>query len=590
MNINLNNPNPLNRLERRGSSARSHHSPKNKLTQLLGADRLAKDGSLKASIEEKIRKITGWIDTMQRAAFQAPDDMSDEDYRMDIASHAQKVAKKAQEIIKLIPGDRAENQRVEQARELPEPAVDPRSGVALLMDYQKLQKEKKNLVNKFEAFEPIFKQFKVKTDETVLKYEILKRENQEIKAQNKFLKNALKSVHEQLKDFYESTGLKRLHFDVNLLDVKFSYERNLSNFLSGDNKTYLAFKDSESYICVQKNIGLVIIEQGKEYYFSQPDKCKKNFKKFQKSTINSSSNEPLTLPIGFYWDVVYASNYYFISEDSSGIMRKSVDDRDPELWYHIEKESNDGYAGRQIRVALHGRALVINKNYNNVLALEIKESGELGKEVPILTNFEVRIKDHGILGLREDKVAILSLDGRILIYRFSVDDQESVKILEHELSNMLTSRGEFTTTLSICPRSRFLCVSSRDNESWKFSRIVILELIRNQSLSGLEGVRNPWELVEKTSIDLFEEQLNYIHAAHFDRYFGNFLVLGALTLTEPISTLITFYYDVHENEIKEIRRLRKNVLAKSPVKMVHVNGRLYSSDENAKILQIKYST
>ena len=283
-----------------------------------------------------------------------------------------------------------------------------------------------------------------------------------------------------------------------------------------------------------------------------------------------------TFLIGWFWDVVYACNNYYFYEWSTGIWRKGIDKKDPQLWMKVQSEA--GYIGRLIKAALHGTALVIIKDQTTVIGAMLGSGGSLGETYQIVENFHNDIRDYAVIGPNEDKLLLLSSDGLLKMFKFDIIDQHTETVFKTQIKT-IESRREYTTALAVCSQSRFVAIPTqyRSSVTGQFlcSRVLVYEL------SGSS-------IILRSTLDFFEESLHRFYAVSWSGYLKNrYLVLSAFSCSEP-SVLVSLRYDTNERVLEELGDLRKSLNVKVPLKYVKVGGEMYTSDEKGRIINARY--
>ena len=336
-------------------------------------------------------------------------------------------------------------------------------------------------------------------------------------------------------------------FNTETFKCLVNHSKKISNFLSEvEGYSFLAFEDKNSYLAAQKGIGLALIKNGKEIYSSKPHYCN-------------------------FIDVTFANGYYFLYEQtSSTIWRKSVDYVDPEQWYPNINLYNSWYYSKSLRTGLNGKALVCNHKGQNIVIIEIREDGSRGDEMTLAKHYNSAIADHKVMGDDQNLVVTLSLDGWVVIYSFDI--QESlVMVVSKEKLNLNLEQG---VRVCVCPRSRYLCLHFRVTGHNLASRIVVMEL------------ENGDTLVKKDSLNVAKENLHEFTAIEFYEYYDHHLIICAMTWASL--SVLTFHFDTECNHLVEMKKLRTFLNTKNPWKMCQVGDTIYSSDNQAMLITVKY--
>ena len=326
-----------------------------------------------------------------------------------------------------------------------------------------------------------------------------------------------------------------------------NYHQKLSSFLS-TGRTLIAFKDKDSYLATQQNKGYSLLEAGKEIVSKKPEKCN-------------------------FYDVEYASGYYFLYEGSGKeLLRKSIDGTSLERWYKIDLTNGWG-GGKCIRVALKGQALAVNRAKKNISILEILLDGSVGWRIDIEKDLGGHLWDHQVFGEAMDLVLSLTNDGWIVVHHIDLDGVKATQRCKYK--TQFTERVEETSTIAVCPKNRFLMVHTRVNT--RASRVLIMEFFGDR-------------IQQRSSFDVYQQNIKYFHTAEFYGYVGNLLLLTAITWSEPMSKILSFSFDPKKGELVECGRFRKEIKTKKVRKLVKVDDVFFYSDLSSNLVMIKYST
>ena len=369
-------------------------------------------------------------------------------------------------------------------------------------------------------------------------------------------------LREETKSTLETT------FSIKKLKCRASTNSNASNSTLGECGVILAFKDDSSYINVQPEYGLSLVDKGKEIYAAE-------------------------LPNNDFNDVICVKGVYYISEASTGIWLKSADSSKPELFKEIPGLT--GSIGRVLRAGYSGQVLFAMKNSQSLIAMrldleksmpgrvyedvieEITRSGSgSGETDGIHAEESDLISDYQVFGEEGDCVVVLQKSGRLAAYQYFVKRRRSKLLLEHEIK-MIKNRPERASALAVCPKNEYFAVftDSKDGGEYKCSRAILLQL--------KEG-----KIVERGTINLHvEEFIPFIYHVVFQKYYNDYLVFSAFNGIEE-AMLQTFCYDKKKKEFYEIRKLRKHVDVPFPGKLVTCGDSLYSSDPDGTLVEISY--
>lgn len=248
-----------------------------------------------------------------------------------------------------------------------------------------------------------------------------------------------------------------------------------------------------------------------------------------------------------------------------------MDEKEPQLWFEIS--GNYNCSGRTLRSALKGKALAVSKKCKSVLIISTENNK---KTLHIQNSYGGDIVDHQIFGEEENYLALLTEDGWLVVQKFTPDLSNTSSVVIDRLQIELNSeREEQGLTLAVCSKSKYFAIHLC-GVNCRGSRVVIYEF--SSSL-----------FLKRSEVDLGAETLKRYWAMAFYKYFGNRVLLTAISCDEKNPNVVTYCFDEHNGSFKELRDMRKSIAAKWPFKMTVVGNRIYSSDNHAKIINISYN-
>ena len=280
--------------------------------------------------------------------------------------------------------------------------------------------------------------------------------------------------------------------------------------------------------------------------------------------------------LGQFLDSVYSpvTNQYYIYEKNVGILKKDTTSNPPILCYR--NKSKEKYTGRTLKIGGMGKVLV-TKNIGKIIkVLKILPNGDFGNRLVINKENTQNICDFQVFGEAQNKICTLTYYGRIHLFMFNPANFKLLQKINTKFE-LLEGQPEFGFQLSICPQSRYLSVHTQfkdRGDRWVASRILIFEY-------------NGFSIKQKTWVDMRHENFYPFFSTSFYGYFDNFLILAALTYSNP-STLVTYVYDIESERIEEAKKLRRTNGESFPLKIVRFGGCLHSCDRNGKLIKIDY--
>lgn len=138
-----------------------------------------------------------------------------------------------------------------------------------------------------------------------------------------------------------------------------------------------------------------------------------------------------------------------------------------------------------------------------------------------------------------------------------------------------SEREEQGMALTVCQKSKCFAVHLC-GANCRASRLIVFEL-------------KNFLLEKRSVIDIGEENIKRFWAMEFFKYIGNHLILTAISCDEKKPIILTFCYNRKTKSFKELKDLRKKILAKWPFKLIRFDDVIFSSDNFSKIIEIKYS-
>ena len=260
--------------------------------------------------------------------------------------------------------------------------------------------------------------------------------------------------------------------------------------------------------------------------------------------------------------------YYFYEASKMAIYKKRINEREPKLWM---TGLGCVWDGRILRDGLHGRA-VLHNDGQYITAISVDDNtklAEMGRPI------EEDINDFKVLGNGQELVACLS-DHYLWIFSYSVDPPSS-QLLTNAMLEVYKEPDELGYSLALCPHSKFIAVSTRNNDNDTLMRVLLFELDSAPMLSFRAG------------IDFIGHGISSLRSLEFFGYHKNHLLLMGLTCNHPQSTLMVFDFNDETGEFVEVEKLRKTFDFIYPYKLVYKGGVMYSSDNLDRVLKIAFN-
>lgn len=265
-------------------------------------------------------------------------------------------------------------------------------------------------------------------------------------------------------------------------------------------------------------------------------------------------------------------NHYLYEYSTPAIWIKPLDGSPPREWLRIK--GNDTHLGRTLKPALNSKALAINKDKKSILVVEVDEKGIMSNQIEIVNEYGQKIYDHKIFGEEGNHLALLTKEKWLVLYKFYLTGEEP-DLIDRIRINSIEGREEYAFSLAVCPKHRFFAYHLSDNNH-RASRLLIFELDKNNILRL------------RDEVDFLDSGLYRFFALSFYEYFGNHLLLTAITHHQSNPKVMTFDFNVSTLKLKEIKALRKTIDAVYVKKILKVEGGFIFSDSNANKFRIEY--
>lgn len=246
--------------------------------------------------------------------------------------------------------------------------------------------------------------------------------------------------------------------------------------------------------------------------------------------------------------------------------------------HKLNIDGDDKWAGRTFRTALNGNALAINNKNENIVLLEINNTGGIGDRLNIDKEEWESIRDHQIFGENGDNVALFTLDGMVITFNF---DSELSKAERKAFHHIKFEDHEQAISLAVCPKSKiFACHTQNTVFPYGAYRVIILELKEDNTF------------IERASINLQQENIGYFQAFEFLDYLDHNLILTGISHDHINSHLINFCFNTDSGVFEELKGLRKDIGVKDVKKLYRIenDGKVgfKAVDRESRMISIEY--
>lgn len=184
----------------------------------------------------------------------------------------------------------------------------------------------------------------------------------------------------------------------------------------------------------------------------------------------------------------------------------------------IKKEFyGSNWFGRSIRIDESGEFLFINED-DKVIRL-IKGIGTTESQERLCDKVPGEyIKDFG--PLRNNRLAILTDNGFLSIFKYDFESKEEKNIFELKsvYQIVLDKTDEISNTLAICPKSTYICVSSRRITNFNQRNLFLFKIVKNSELWTNPPKKDQITAEEASQINNGGEMIQMLHRLNFDHY------------------------------------------------------------------------
>ena len=317
--------------------------------------------------------------------------------------------------------------------------------------------------------------------------------------------------------------------DSRLKNIEFSL-KELNSFketdIIGSDRTYLALKNTSSYMIGTQSQGIKVIENNSEVYSSK-------------------------LPVDGAWlcDIIYAKpvNCYLLAYNDR-LYRKNIDGQSPFLYMAVRCGPRRGVSCLKVS-ELHNR-LIISKDKKNISAVDLHK---IEVEIEVSKDLGNRIVDFRLFGENEDKVVSITVDAFIIFYKLDYSER-SGSILDSYEVNRIQERGECGTSIAVCDKGKYVLAEIGGSLfSPICSRMFLLEV---------SGDR----LVKKALIDPYSQSIKQKLALECYGYSKRYLFWVGLSWNENGFAQI-YEFDLMKGTLRERVGKKIHHLESHPVKI-----------------------
>ena len=246
----------------------------------------------------------------------------------------------------------------------------------------------------------------------------------------------------------------------------------------------------------------------------------------------------------------------------------------------MDREKSDVY-GQKLKLGFSRKMLIFQQDAHNIIGVEINAEGVAGLSHQLVANFDSEIHDFGVLGRRQNYIVVISKNGgRLVIFHYKKRGSQSTRVKEQIIT--INSDQESLINLTVCPKNRFVSLVGYQLKMFLTQSNVLVLEFNGEKLAPRKSV------VAKQP----KEVLGMPYSPVFVGYFGQNLLLAALSQDSALTCLRTFSFDVNTGTFKELMALRTQLFEESfkqAKKIILLSrGRLLILADDGSVLEVDY--
>ena len=327
-----------------------------------------------------------------------------------------------------------------------------------------------------------------------------------------------------------------------LIDVK----KHKQAGIIGDSWTFIALKDTSTYMLATRGKGLKVIRNNAKLY------CYK-------------------LPAGaqLLLDMIYVRYLdCFFMQCGTKLYRKAIDNRHPEPY--MDLVTGERVAG-SLRCSDLNRRLIVNKEGKNIAVVNL-ETKEI--EIDIEKKKGNKIADFQLFGEFEDRVAAITKNGYLLLYKIDFEKKVGFVASQSKIRLMKDGWREEGCTLEVCDKNRHVCVAIEEMDRFRSSRVIIFAIKENH-------------FVRKAIIDQQPQKLGYQLVIRCYGYVGNHLLWIGFSLNHNGISFVVYDYNVLSEELSELKMKRTLSQEKVAVTVQRIDNSFYYVGMSGRVIRLK---
>ena len=323
--------------------------------------------------------------------------------------------------------------------------------------------------------------------------------------------------------------------------------KSLSEEIIGGNWTYLAVKNSTSYMIGTERKGLQIIDDSEEVYSAS-----------------------ITDVEGALLELVYINHMNcYLMHNNLKLYKKDIDCKPPYLFMDIYCGWKEGASLRYSKI---NQRLLINIDWKNIAVINLER-----KQVEVEPKRAVGelICDFRIFGKKESRVLALTTDAYILLYHFNyqlrkIGARNSFKI------ELKQERNEHGSSIAVSDKGEYALVEIGSKMGNIASRMVILKIETNQ-------------LQIRTIIEIFSHELGTKYGLECAGYAGcHILWVGLTSNGDGIAQI--YDYDTQIGQLKELVSKRRGQQGSCLHQIHRLGNEIFYTGRHGRVLRLSLTS
>ena len=275
-------------------------------------------------------------------------------------------------------------------------------------------------------------------------------------------------------------------------------------------------------------------------------------------------------------DIVYipSINSYLLATNFS-IYKKEIDKSPIKLFLDIKCGHIDR-PGSFLRYSRFNQRLIVSQESRSISVINPKTKKIELEFKAILRDYD-HIQDLRIFGVHEDRVAVLTVFGNLILFRLNSKVLRGLETrYEIELVND-TTKDEEPVSVTVCDKNRYIGVEIGIYDSpYICSRMLVFR------------IEDDHHLALKTSLDLFGEDIGCKYAFDCFGYLGSRFVIWVGLTTELDIIAQVYVYDIKRGVLEELVDKRVPHVEVDPYRFHRIENELYYTGNLAQLMRLGF--